>query len=80
MRFCDNKTMLLLVKTRILTFWMGGGGGGGGMSSTVTNIHVTVSQNWIENKLKTILKQKKKKKKGDAERLTEKERIYSFHF
>ena len=28
MRFCNNKIMLLWMKTRILTFWIGGGGVG----------------------------------------------------
>ena len=30
-------------------------GGGGGKSSTVTNRYITASQNWVENKPKTLL-------------------------
>ena len=32
-----------------------GFGGRGGSSSTVTTRHVTASQNWVENKPKTLL-------------------------
>ena len=53
MRFCNNKIMLLWVKTRILTFWIGGGRGG--TSITVTTRHVTASQNWVQNKPKILL-------------------------
>ncbi len=45
MRFCNNKIMLLWVKTRILTFL--DLGGRGGKSSTGTTRHVTASQNWV---------------------------------
>ncbi len=45
MRFCNNKIMLLWVKTRILTSL--DLGGRGGKSSTGTTRHVTASQNWV---------------------------------
>ena len=32
-----------------------GFGGRGGKSSTVTTRHITASQNWVENKPKTLL-------------------------
>ena len=52
MRFCNNKIMLLWVKTRILTFLYLGGRGD--KSSTATTRHVTASQNWVENKPTTV--------------------------
>ena len=51
--FCDNKIMLLWVKTQILIFL--DLRGRGDKSSTVTTRHVTSSQNWVENKPKTLL-------------------------
>ena len=62
MTFCNNKIMLLCVKTQILTFL--DLGGKGGKSSTVTTRHVTASQNWFENKPKTILWHSEAKKKN----------------
>ena len=53
MRFCINKIMLLWVKTRIRIFL--DFGGRGGKSTTVATRHVTASQNWVENKPKTLL-------------------------
>ena len=35
-----------------------GFGGRGGKSNTVTTRYVTASQNWVENKSKTLLKQR----------------------
>ena len=44
--------MSLWAKKRILTFLALGGKGG--KSSTVTTRHVTASQNWVENKPRTL--------------------------
>ena len=53
-------------------------GTGGGKSSTVTTRHLTASQNWIENKPKTLLQ--RISEKCDTKLLTERERTYLFHF
>ena len=53
MRFCNNKIMLLWVKTRIADIL--DLGGRGGTSGTVTTGHVTASQNCVENKPKILL-------------------------
>ena len=50
---CNNKILLLWVKIPILTFL--DFGGRVDKSSTVTTRHITASQNWIENKPKTLL-------------------------
>ena len=55
-----------------------GFGGRGGESSTVTTRHLTASQNWIENKPKTLLQ--RICEKCDTKLLTERERTYLFHF
>ena len=54
MRFCNNKNMLLSVKTRILIFL--DLGSRGGKSNTVTTRDVRASENWVENKPKTETK------------------------
>ena len=45
--------MSLWAKGRILTFLALGGRGG--KSSTMITKHVTASQNWVENKTRTLL-------------------------
>ena len=67
MRFSNNRIMLLWVKKRILSFL--DLRGKGDKSSTVTTRHVTASQNWFENKPKTILWHSEAKKNKSVKRV-----------